>query len=103
MTAGNQITFAHDFGGGHEVMMRETIEHNDLPQEIVTIYEIEGVWNRCVNSFVEEDGKVSFTIDSHFVFQVPVEADLESFKNATQGQLEWFKTLVEKQQNLSIE
>ena len=64
-------------------------------RELVVIYEIDGVWNRCVNRFTEEDGKVVFTIESEFVFADDPPVNEENFRNKTQKQMEDFKALVE--------
>lgn len=61
LAPGSETVFSYNLGD-REVVMKETIESCDLPGELVVIYEIDGVWNRCVNRFTEEDGKVVFTI-----------------------------------------
>lgn len=38
---------------GRVVEMKETVIHRDLPDELSFTYEAKGVWNSCVNRFVE--------------------------------------------------
>lgn len=93
-SAGSTATFPYKIND-KEIIMKETIESNDMPNEIVTIYEVEGVWNRCINKFLEEDGKVSFTMDTEFIFYVEMDVNEDNFRNKTQSQMEDFKKLVE--------
>lgn len=94
LAPGSETVFSYNLGD-REVVMKETIESCDLPGELVVIYEIDGVWNRCVNRFTEEDGKVVFTIESEFVFADDPPVNEENFRNKTQKQMEDFKALVE--------
>ena len=95
LSPGSETVFSYNMGE-KEVVMKETIESCDLPGELIVVYEIEGVWNRCVNRFSEEDGKVAFTMESQFVFADDPEVNEEKFRNKTQEQMEYFKFFVEK-------
>lgn len=50
LSPGSETVFSYNMGE-KEVVMKETIESCDLPGELIVVYEIEGVWNRCVNRF----------------------------------------------------
>lgn len=59
LKVGNETIFSYDINEHHVLVMKETIESINLPYEIVTIYEVEDVWNRCVNRFKRDKIKLS--------------------------------------------
>jgi hypothetical protein len=91
---GTKTSFNYKIGN-EDVVMTETIESNDMPNAIVTIYEVPGVWNRCENRFTEANGAVTWTMDSEFRFEHEVNPQEEAFINKTQKSMEDFKRLVE--------
>ncbi|HEY8365249.1 MAG TPA: hypothetical protein VIK84_06715 [Haloplasmataceae bacterium] len=93
---GSTTTFTYNFGNNQEMKMKETIESIDMPHEIITIYEVEGVWNRCINQFRQEGKQVIFTMDTEFIFYNEMNVNEEKFRNKTQRQMEEFKKLVEE-------
>ncbi len=53
---------------GKETKMVETVESKDLPNEIVTSYELGKVYNKCTNRFFEEDGMTRYEMETEFSF-----------------------------------
>jgi hypothetical protein len=74
LTPGNKCSLDYVIDENHRLQMIETIESVNLPEEIVTIYEVEKVWNRCVNRFNVEKGKVIYTMDVEFVLKMNPES-----------------------------
>lgn len=78
-----------------KLMMKETIESNNLPDDIILIYEISGVYNRCVNIFEVVGKNVKYTMECEFVFDHPNTVAKETFIESSQNQIEHFKNIVE--------
>ncbi len=95
LTPGNKCSLDYVIDENHRLQMIETIESVNLPEEIVTIYEVEKVWNRCVNCFNVEKGKVIYTMDVEFVFEDESGINEDNFKKKTQSQMDEFKEYVE--------
>ena len=53
---------------GKEQKMKETILKMNPPGEIVTLYEMGGVWNECVNRFTETGDRTIYEMDVTFKF-----------------------------------
>lgn len=86
--------------GSRVTGMTETIERNDLPDELVVIYETHGVWNRNANSFIAETPEATrWVSDNEFKFTGARKALalLEgSFKKESQTVMDRFKAFAEK-------
>lgn len=75
--------------------MLQTIESMNLPHDYVAIYEFQGTWNRCVNTFEEVGDEVLYTMETEFRFPSEMPAPKEVFKSSTQAEMERFKVFVE--------
>lgn len=80
---------------GKEIIMKETVEDNNLPESITIIYEVDGHWNRCVSKFIEKNGKVIYLMDVEFRFSEELDIPKIKFVNQTQQEMEYFKEFVE--------
>ncbi|NLG81835.1 MAG: hypothetical protein GX490_04875 [Bacilli bacterium] len=79
-----------------ELVMKETIEANNLPQSLTVIYEMGDTWNRCVNQFIEKNGKVIYIMDVEFRFKEELDIPKIKFINQTQQEMVYFKSFVER-------
>lgn len=52
---------------GKEMVMIETIEKFNFPDEMIARYEAKNVWNRCVNQFVEKGDQTLWIMETEFV------------------------------------
>ncbi|MEM8861867.1 MAG: SRPBCC family protein [Chloroflexota bacterium] len=85
---------------GRKVEMKETIESNNLPNEMTFIFEVDNVWNRHENYFYEESGQTRWVTDTEFrctglmmrtmIFLMP-----GMFKRETLKQMNAFKAFAE--------
>lgn len=86
--------------GNRVTGMTETIESNELPDTITTVYETHGVWNRNIDAFVAKSADTTLWIsDSEFRFTGARKALalLEgSFKKESFDTMESFKAFVER-------
>lgn len=81
---------------GSELMkMNVYVESNQLPHEITLIYQVPGVWNRCVNTFIELEEKTRWIMHVEFRFEHQEEPDIETFKKATYDGMMKFKAYAE--------
>ena len=51
---------------GREVDMKETVESNNLPDEMTFIFEVDNVWNRHENLFYDEGSKTRWVTNTEF-------------------------------------
>lgn len=86
--------------GSRVTGMTETIESNNLPDEIVINYETHGVWNRNANTFIAETPDTTrWVSENEFKFTGARKALalLEgSFKKESQTVMDRFKAFVER-------
>lgn len=99
LTPGNKCTFTHEINENYKMKMTETIESVNLPDEIVTIFEVDQVWNRCVNQFVPQYNRVLYTMLVEFRFKNETEIKEENFRKKTQSQMDEFRRFVENEGN----
>lgn len=93
---GSICSFTIDIDENNKMNMTEKIESINLPNEIVTIYEVDKVWNQCINQFEIIYDKVLYRMFVEFRFEDESKIDKDSFYNKTQKQMEEFKNIVEK-------
>lgn len=96
IAVGNKHTSTYDIDENNKLIMTETIESINLPEEIITIYEVDKVWNRCVNKFKVVDDKVVYTMLVEFIFDDESKVSKVAFQNKTQSQMDDFKKIVEE-------
>jgi len=80
---------------GNQMKMKVYVESNQLPKEIVIIYQVAGAWNRCGNTFKSVNGKTEWTMDVEFRFNEPQNIGLEKFIEKTSKGMEIFRDYVE--------
>ena len=78
-----------------EMLMKVTVEDNQLPESISVIYELPGAWNRFVVHFLEFKNKTVCHIESEFKFDQPHQIPLEAFIEKTTEGMNHFKRFVE--------
>ena len=67
----NEVNSKHKMvfdNNGRTEIMTETITRFDVPDVITTVYEMDGVWNECVNRFYEKDGQTLYVMEVSFKF-----------------------------------
>ncbi len=79
-----------------ETSMKIYVESNQLPKEIVMVYQLLGTWNRCVNTFKKVNKKTEWTMEVEFRFSEPQEFKLEQFIEHTANGMQSFKDFVEQ-------
>ncbi|WP_025725395.1 hypothetical protein [Acholeplasma granularum] len=55
-------------GNNQKMEMMETVELNRMPDLIIQIYEVNNVWNRCINHFKTLNDKTIWQMDVEFRF-----------------------------------
>lgn len=83
---------------GKEFVMKETIKENKLPKSATVIYEVPGVYNKCVNTFKEVNERVEWTMDVTFKFEQDPFQTKDDFICKTQSGMQLFKNFIENQQ-----
>lgn len=86
-----------------EMVMQETIEKFDFPNQLIAIYEAKNVWNRCINDFEDLGNKTKWSMESEFLcdgfmklmttfgkgaFRKETMKSMNSFKNFAEGNKE---------------
>ena len=51
---------------GKKIVMIETIEKFNYPDEMIAIYEVDNMWNRCINTLIEQGNSTIWRLDSEF-------------------------------------
>lgn len=82
--------------GDQQGKMSQQVIENNLPDRYVVNYEFQGTWNQCVFQFKENNGQVTYTIDSLFRFPDQAPAPLNVFIATTTQEMERFKAFVEE-------
>ncbi len=86
------------FRQGESLMpMKVYVESNQIPHEITMIYQVKGVWNRCVNTFVDQKDETHWIMQVEFRFENREEPDQAIFENGTRQGMLKFKTFAEVQ------
>ncbi|VEU82430.1 hypothetical protein [Acholeplasma hippikon] len=88
----SQMVFTYD---GIERTMTETIESVYKPYEIVSVYEVEDTYNRCVIKFKVDHLSVVFRMEVEFRFKEELNQDIEKYAESTLNQMTEFKKFVE--------
>ncbi|MDF2700241.1 MAG: hypothetical protein K0Q49_1797 [Haloplasmataceae bacterium] len=96
---GSKATLHFKFDNS-QMEMTETIESNDMPNSLIALYEVEGVWNRCVNQFSEKEGIVSWVMETEFIFKEEMNIPKQSFINQTLKGMEAFREFVESEKKI---
>ncbi len=78
-----------------KMVMKETIESNQLPDLITLVYEVKGAWNRCVNHFYEIPQGTRWVMESEFRFEEKNDIPLKAFEEKTLNGMMLFKSFVE--------
>ena len=81
--------------GQTEMIMREKFIINDSPYLFVIDYEVDGVWNRCVNFFIENEDQTLWIMESEFKFDDDTELPKSSFEEKTLLSMNAFKEYIE--------
>jgi len=76
--------------------MKVSVEKNELPHQIIQIFEVPGAWNRCDNHFIEKGGQTLWKMDVVFKFEQDMNVALERFIEKTKASMMVFKSFVEK-------
>lgn len=77
------------------IVMDEYIESIDLPNNVVLVYHMEGVTNRCENYFEEVADGILWTMDVSFDFELPISISIEQFKATTHHTMMMLKQYIE--------
>jgi hypothetical protein len=96
LTPGSKYTFTYPIDETNKMIMTETIEKVNLPKEIITIYEVDKVWNRCVNLFSKEGEKTLVRMLVEFAFEDETGIVEENFHKKTKRQLDDFRDIVQR-------
>ena len=84
--------------GEHKMPMKVSVEKNDLPYQIIQIFEVPGAWNRCDNHFLDRGEQTLWQMDVTFKFENDMNVPLERFVEKTKASMTVFKTFAEKDQ-----
>lgn len=86
-----------------EMVMHETIEKFDFPDQMIAIYEADKVWNRCVNDFEEVDGRTLWRMESEFkctgFMKLMTTFGKAAFRKETMKSMRSFKNFAEDNKN----
>ena len=77
------------------MQMKVTIDQNKLPEYLVETYEMDNVYNRCVNHFIEKDGKIIWQMAVFFELDESSNIHQDKFENGTLASMNAFKTFIE--------
>jgi hypothetical protein len=83
-----------NFHGDNKVRMEMFVEMNHLPDQLSCVYQVADVWNRCIDTFKEVDGKTHWLMDVEFRFKEDMTVHGELFKQATQKSMDQFRDFV---------
>ncbi|MFP4479130.1 MAG: SRPBCC family protein [Candidatus Izemoplasmatales bacterium] len=81
----------------NDMIMTETIEKNLLPNRLIQVYEVTGVWNRCVNDFLDLKGQTKWILETEFIIKKDIDLPVDAFKKKTLRAMEDFKDFIESQ------
>ena len=70
------------------------VEENHLPQQLSCVYQVADVWNRCIDTFDQVDGRTHWKMDVEFRFKEDMTVHGELFKQATQKIMDNFENFV---------
>lgn len=84
---------------GKTEKMIETITEFSPPSRITTVYEMDGVWNECINILEESNNETIYTMSTDFKFKFPLNLFVwvfkKKFKEQTLNSLTKFKEYCE--------
>lgn len=87
---------------GKKVVMVETIEKFNYPDQMIAIYEAKNMWNRCVNDLIDQGDKTVWRLDSEFrckgLMRLICLFGQKAFINQTMNDMNNFKAFAEKGQ-----
>jgi len=97
---GVKSKFTYD-QNGKEVILYETVEKFNYPDQMIAIYEADKMWNRCVNDLIDLGDKTIWRIDSEFIgsgfMKVVCFLGKSMFVKQTMKDLNAFKVFAESQ------
>mgnify|MGYP001046504541 CR=1 FL=1 len=82
--------------GQSEMVMREKVIINHSPYLFVIDYEVDGVWNRCINYFIENEDQTLWIMESEFKFDDGTKLPKSSFEEKTLLSMNTFKEYIER-------
>jgi hypothetical protein len=80
---------------GIKSKMKVTIESNKLPNQLVLVYEVPGVYNRCAYYFEAKGSQTEYWMDVIFKFEDGIERPEALFKAEITRIMDVFKTYIE--------
>jgi hypothetical protein len=83
-----------NYHGDNKVRMEMFVEQNHLPKTLSCVYQVADVWNRCIDTFEEIDGKTHWRMDVEFRFKEDMTVHGELFQQATQKGMDQFRDFV---------
>ncbi|HAV20003.1 MAG TPA: hypothetical protein DCX17_03145 [Firmicutes bacterium] len=84
---------------GERQIMKVRVTNYDLPTTITLVYELGGVYNECINSFIEEKDETIWTMDVTFVFNEDATIPEDVFVKKTNAGMDAFLSFVVKNIN----
>ena len=87
------LVFEHQ---GKHAKMKITILKSDLPHTITAFYEVQGAYNKCVNTFeVLSENQTMWHMDVLFKFDFDNDIPIEMFKEKTRQSMLIYKDFIE--------
>lgn len=83
-----------NYHGDNKVRMDMFVEENHLPDRLSCVYQVPDVWNRCIDTFEDADGKTHWKMDVEFRFKEDMTLHGELFKQATQHGMDQFRDFI---------
>ena len=84
---------------GQKMPMKVSVEKENLPDQIIQIFEVPGAWNRCDSHFIDFNHQTKWVMDVEFKFDEPHDIPLERFIEKTKTSMHIFKDFVEGKLN----
>lgn len=78
------------------MQMKVTIDQNELPNYLVETYEMDNVYNRCVNNFKEENGHILWQMAVFFELDESSNVHQSKFEDGTLASMNAFKNFIER-------
>lgn len=98
---GVKSRFTYD-ENGKTVVMIETIEKFNYPDEMIAIYEADNMWNRCINTLIDQENHTIWRLDSEFqgkgFMKLLCIVGKRMFVKQTMKDMNNFKAFAEKEQ-----
>lgn len=98
---GVKSRFTYD-ENGKKVVMIETIEKFNYPDQMIAIYEAKNMWNRCVNDLIDQGDNTVWRLDSEFrckgFMRLICLFGQKAFVNQTMNDMNNFKAFAEERE-----